>query len=436
MESPAPAPTTSRAVISLMSRLRSARGQAAPYPVYAELRNLGSVVPSPWGGPLITTYEACNQVFRSGLWTTPDAGWRRSQGSRWTSPASTEFGGMLMVLNPPEHTRQRHALGNVFDRATLERLGRAVESLIDPLLDRLLERLRDGEADFVAGLSEELPVAAVGTWLGVPPADFAALRDLTHDQAYAQELFPSPAQLATADAAAVELRAYFTSLVAERRRSPGDDVLSAWIRLWDGLEADQDAADDVVRRLATFAVMAGLETTSNLLSTVVWLVATHPGQMRWLRENPDAVPDAVEEALRFDPPVQVSTRIAGRHTEIDGTPVAEGQLVYVMMGAAHHDPDCVPDPDRFDVRRRVRHLAFGGGIHYCMGAGLAKMEATMVLRAVLARLPDLAVSSPPDWDARVAFRRMLHLPVSVESGAWRHVSRHRFMSREPQCQIH
>jgi cytochrome P450 len=385
---------------------------------------------------MVTTYEACNQIFRNPLWTTPDSDWRARQGSRWTSPASTAFGRMLMVTNPPEHTRQRQALGNAFGRATLQSLGRAVQARTDRLLDRLAERLRDGEADFVAGVGDQLPAAAIGTWLGVPPADFSMLRDLTHEQAYAQELFPSPAQLARADVAALELQSYFAALVAERRRSPGEDVLSGWIRTWDGLEEDRDAADDIVRRLATFVVMAGLETTSNLLASVVWLVAGHPGQMRWLRRNPEAVPDAVEEALRFDPPVQVSTRIAGRDTEIDGTPIAEGQLVYVMMGAAHHDPECVPDPDRFDLRRRGRHLAFGGGIHYCMGAGLAKMEATIVLRAMLARLPELAVSSPPRWDARVAFRRMLHLPISVDHDAQQSESRHRFLSREPECQIH
>jgi cytochrome P450 len=385
---------------------------------------------------MVTTYEACNQILRQGLWITPDAGWRARQGSRWTSPASTEFGRMLMVTNPPEHTRQRHALGNVFDRATLARLGRAVQSLTDRLLERLAGQLRDGEADFVTDVSEELPVAAVGTWLGVPAADFPMLRDLTHDQAYAQELFPSPAQLAKADIAALELRAYFTALVAERRTSPRLDVLSSWIRLWDDLEGDQDLADDVVRRLATFAVMAGLETTSNLLSSVVWLLASHPDQMRRLRADPEAVPDAIEEVLRFDPPVQVSTRIASRDTEIDGTPVPEGQLVYVMMGAAHHDPDCVPDPDTFDTTRRSRHLAFGGGVHYCLGAGLAKMEATVLLRAILTRLPELTVSSPPVWDARVAFRRMLRLPISVERDAWRHVGQHPLMSREPECEIH
>lgn len=431
-----PAVTSSRAVISLMSQLRSARGQASPYPLYAELRKLGSVVPAPWGGHMVTTYEACNQIFRSGLWITPDADWRAHQGSRWTSPASTEFGRMLMVINPPEHTRQRHALGNVFDRATLQRLGRAVSLQVDRLLERFAQRLREGEADFVAAVAEQLPVAAVGTWLGVPDTDFPTLRELTHDQAYAQELFPSPAQLANADAAALELRAYFTSLVAQRRRSPGSDVLSSWIRLWDTMEADQDAANDIVRRLATFAVMAGLETTSNLLSSVVWLVASHPGQMRWLRANPDSVPGAVDEVLRFDPPVQVSTRIASRDTEIDGTPVAQGHVVYVMMGAAHHDPGCVPDPDLFDVRRRTRHLAFGGGIHYCMGAGLARMEATAVLRGILTRLPQLAVSSPPSWDARVAFRRMLHLPITVERDVGRDEVRDPSTLKEPECQIH
>ncbi|MFD1830686.1 cytochrome P450 [Streptomyces desertarenae] len=404
-----------RAVVSLLSRLRTSAGQANPFPYYAELRSMGEVVPAPWGGHLITSFALCDRLLRSREWLVPDSGWRARQGAatRWSAASSREMSRTLPGLNPPEHTRVRRAAGNMFDRRSLEDIRRTVASVTEELLDRLTGRLAaDGGADFGELVSEELPVLAIGRWMGLPSADYPRLRELTHDQVFAQELLPSASQLALSDAATAELRAYFTALVRERRRNPGDDPVSGWIRVWDGLESDREAADEAVYYLSLFVLLAALETTSTLLTTAVRLLLEHPRQWAWLRANPEQVPAAVEEVLRYDAPTHVVSRVASRDTSVAGVEVRKDEMVHLMVGAANRDPAHHADPEVFDVRRRATHLSFSGGIHYCLGAPLARLEATVLLDALIRRLPGLRLAGRPEWAPRVAFRRVLALPVT------------------------
>ncbi|MFI8193435.1 cytochrome P450 [Streptomyces sp. NPDC085946] len=403
-----------RATISLFSRLRTAEGQANPFPIYAQLRARGEVSPAPWGGFLVTGYDLCAQVLRSATWLEPDAAWRERQGAstRWSAPSSREISRTLPALNPPEHTRVRRSAGT-FDRTTIDQIGHRVSHVVDRLLDRLQERLRTGEADFAALVSEELPVATIGDWLGLPSADWPRLRELTHDQVFTQELLPNASQLARSDAAMAELRAYFLDLVRERRRRPGDDPVSRWTRTWDELEPDQDKADEAVYFLSLFVLLAALETTSTLLSTTTLLLVEEPRRWDLLREQPDLVPGFVEEALRYDPPTHVISRVAARDTVLADAEVHAGEMVHLMVGAAHRDPARFTDPDTFDPHRNPSHLAFSWGIHYCLGAPLARLEAQTLLRRMIARLPRLALVRRPAQAPRVAFRRMMNLDVEL-----------------------
>nr|WP_306341117.1 cytochrome P450 [Streptomyces noursei] len=290
---------------------------------------------------------------------------------------------------------------------------RSVERNAEFLVDTFFEQLSGGTADFCALVGDELPVITVGEWLGLPSADFAVLRSLTHDQVHTQELFPTPSQLAISDSATRNLRKYFTDLIRERRKAPGDDPVSRWLRMWDEFEPDQDAADEAVYALALFMLLAALETTSHLLTTMMWLLLEHPRQVDWLRTHPEHIPGAIDETLRYDAPIHMISRIAPEDTELAGVPVREGEMVQLMVGAAHHDPEQYAAPEVFDVRRKAPHLSFGGGIHYCLGNALARMEATCVLTSLLRRLPvqGLRVAGTPTWAPRVAFRRLMELPV-------------------------
>ncbi|MGK5530823.1 cytochrome P450 [Streptomyces sp. URMC 129] len=378
---------------------------------------MGEVVPAPWGAFLLTTYDVCDHVLRSKSWVALDSEWRARQGegNRWAAPASRELGRALQGLNPPQHTRFRRSVGHIFDRATLARLHDPVTRAVDALLDRLALRMRDGEANFAELVAEELPVTSMGLWLDLPPADYPLLRELTHHQVYAQELLPSASQIALSNAATLGLRDYFGELVRERRRKPGTDVVSRWLRTWDELEeGDRDAADEAVYLLTMFLVIAAQETTSTLLSSMIWTLDQHPDQLNWLRGNPQEIPGALEEILRYDAPVHLTTRAAAEDTVLAGVPIAKDQLVHTLIASANHDPARTTDPETFDIRRQGRHLshlAFGGGIHYCIGAGLARLQAHILLDAVLRRFPTLRVSAPPVWEPRVAFRRMTTLQV-------------------------
>ncbi|WP_229699688.1 cytochrome P450 [Streptomyces kronopolitis] len=374
---------------------------------------MGEVVPAPWGGYLATSYGLCHQLLRSRNWRVPDSAWRARQGdaARWSADASRQMGGTLPMLNPPHHTRVRRSLGNVFDRNCVAGMRPSIQRTTRRLLDRFEEQLATGPADFCALVSEELPVITIGEWLRIPPSDYALLRALTHDQVYTQELFPTPSQLMLSDGSSHQLRQYFTALVSERRRNPGDDPVSSWLRVWDAQEPDREAVDEAVFSLALFMVLAALETTSHVLSSMIRLLLEHPRQLNWLRVHPEQIPDAIDEVLRYDAPIHMISRIAPEDTELAGVTVRKNEMVQLMVGAAHHDPDHFAAPEEFDVSRRASHLSFGGGIHYCLGNALARMEADCLLTAMLDRLPGLRIGAPPVWESRVAFRRLVTLPV-------------------------
>jgi cytochrome P450 len=403
-----------RATVALFSRLRTAQGQADPFPLYAELRSRGDISPAPWGGFLVTGFSACDQVLRSGAWLEPDTGWRERQEARtrWSAPSAREISHTLPALNPPEHTRVRRAAGT-FDRGTIEQIGSRVSRVVDGLLDSLMEHLHTGEADFAALVSEELPIATIGDWLGLPSADWPRLRELTHDQVFTQELLPSASQLARSDVAMAELRAYFLNLVSERRTRLGDDPVSRWIRTWDALEPDRDKADEAVYFLALFVLLAALETTSTLLSTMALLLVERPDRWNLLAEQPDLVPAFVEEALRYDPPTHVISRVAAQDCVLEGVEVRADEMVHLMVGAAHRDPARYSAPDRFELNRGPGHLAFSGGIHYCLGAPLARLEAQTLLSRMITLLPRLTLVRRPSRAPRVAFRRLLNLDVAL-----------------------
>jgi cytochrome P450 len=399
-------------------RLRSPEGQRDPLPVYRAFQELGDVVPAPWGGHFVTGFDLASQVLRGRDWLAPDLAWqeRRPDSGNWEAPATREMSHTLSRLNAPEHTVQRRALGNPFDRATLETMRPRIEDHADALLGRLEEELRShGRADFATLVSDRLPISTVGGWLGLPEQDHDRILSFTHRQVFAQELLPTRSELAVSEAATLEMRAYFTALLEQRRARLGDDVLSGWIRFWDEMHAgDRDTADQVLYHLTMFVTIASLETTATLLSSVVALLLAGPERWRWLREHPEHVDDAVEEALRYDPPIWLNSRIAAEDTVLGGVPVAKDGLVHVLFGAANHDPRRNPDPGAFDILRRGSQLTFGGGVHYCLGAGLARLEARVLLTRLLKRFPTLrSAGDGPVYAPRLVFRRITSLEVTA-----------------------
>lgn len=413
---PPDSPTDRRTVIPLLRRLRSTEGQHSPHAIWAEIRDLGDVVPAPWGGYFVTGFDASNQVLRGRDWLAPDFAWQERQPSpeRWQSPATREMSRTLSRLNAPAHTCQRRALGNLFDRETLAAMTPAITAHVTDLLDDLAAALAGGGvADVVPLVADRLPIRTVGGWLGLPDEDHAHILDFTHRQVYAQELLPSKKELDLSAQATLEMREYFTELLAHRRARPGDDAVSGWIRHWDAQgPGDREAVDQILYDLTMFITIASLETTSTLLTNAVWLLARHPEHARRLRAEPGFVDDVIDEVLRYDPPIHLNTRVAGRDTVLAGVPVARDTMVHVLYGAANHDPRRNENPHSFDPHRKGGHLTFGGGAHYCLGAGLARLEARVLLTELVRRFGDLRLVDGPVYAPRMVFRRATSLKVT------------------------
>ncbi|MGW4603581.1 cytochrome P450 [Streptomyces sp. NPDC004532] len=407
--------TDRRAVISVLRRLRSPEGQTNPLPLWEELRGMGDVVPAPWGGYFVTSYEACSQVLRGRTWLVPDINWQERQPDleRWHAPATQEMSHALSRLNAPTHTCQRRSLGNLFDRRTLEEMQPDIDDHVRQLLDALEEHLdTSGETDLVTTVSEQLPIRTVGHWLKIPDEHYGHILDFTHRQVFAQELLPTKSELEISARATLEMRAFFTDLIRQRRARPGNDVLSDWIRYWDALLHDDPAgADRTLYHLVMFVCIASLETTATLLSVAVWLLLQDPARWDWLRRHPEHIDDAIDEALRYDPPIHLNSRIAGDDTTLAGVPIAKDTMVHVLYGVAAHDPRRNPDPHTYDILRKGSHITFGGGAHYCLGAALARLEARTLLTHLLKRFPTLKLASGPTYASRMVFRRMTSLRV-------------------------
>ncbi|MFI9585339.1 cytochrome P450 [Streptomyces sp. NPDC052236] len=375
-----------------------------PYPVYAELRARGPVhrvhMPEGYEGWLVVGYEAGRAALADARlskdWdnVSPDVGATR------LAPGIT-----MLSADEPAHTRLRKLVAREFAVRRVERLAPRVQQITDHLLDRMVPA---GHADLVEALAFPLPIAVIGELLGVPFLDQGAFRSWSN-------IALASTDPKEREAAVAELTRYLIQLVADKRERPGDDLLSALLHTADE-DGDRLSPEELVG-MAWLLLVAGHETTVNLISGGVLALLTHPDQLAALRADFGLLDGAIEEMLRYDGPVETSTyRFTLEPVEIGGTIIpGGGQLVLIAMADAHRDPARFPDPDRFDIRRDTRgHLAFGHGIHYCLGAPLARLEARIVLRSLLERCPDLALDAHPaslTWRTGLLLRGPESLPV-------------------------
>ncbi|MEV0622703.1 cytochrome P450 [Nonomuraea sp. NPDC050404] len=405
----------SRAAIGLLRRLRSGPGRDDPYPIYARLRALGRAIPTPWGGLLLPHYAECARVIKDKTWLVPSAVWRDEHTPGWRSGlTAVECTRGMLQLDPPEHTWHRQAAAPRVARRALDRLAPAMGGHVDACIDALTTALeRDGRADFVATVAHALPAAMMCELVGLPAGDGELLRGLVFDYTQVLDLSPTPAQVKRADQAARTLGAYMDRAIEQRRREPRDDLLTDLIRAQD--DGGQDEPE-LARSVATVVLVGVGETMAGMLSAMVVALAAHRDQADRLAAQLDADPGAapgaisvaVEELLRWDVPLQMTHRVATRDTDIGGLPVSRGTLVHLLLGSAQRDDAVAPEAERLDLRRTpaATTLAFGGGIHYCLGAALARMLAGLVLPALLRRCPPLRAAAPPQRPPGVTFRSM------------------------------
>ncbi|MEV7870638.1 cytochrome P450 [Streptomyces sp. NPDC088124] len=388
------------------SPLQDPRFLRDPYPAYAELRSTCPVQHVPtgfdgYGSYLVTGYAEARQALGDPRLSKDTAAFFADKPSpRRLHPAVAQT---MLAVDPPRHTRLRRLVTKAFTSGAVAGLRPYIAQVTDALLDRWPA---GGEVDLVAGLAEPLPVTVICELLGVPETGRPDVRR------WSAELFAA-GEPDLIDAASHALANYLTELIAARRRQPGEALLDRLISARDGGEG---LSEDELVSLAVLLLVAGHETTTHFLGNAVLALLRHPAELARLRANPDSVPAALDELLRFDSPVGTATfRYATEDLLLGDTPVPAGTPVQVSPGAANRDPERFPAPDRLDLDRDASgHVAFGHGIHRCLGAPLARAEAEIALRAVLTRFPRLRLAVPPDrlrWRHTRLMRGLVSLPL-------------------------
>jgi cytochrome P450 len=384
---------------------------ADPHPVLAELRESGPVhrLEGATGLPIwmVTRYDDVLAAL-----SDPRLSNDPHHASALTEVLRGDFLSRSMIgADPPEHTRLRRLVSKAFTARRVEGLRPRVQEITDALLDRITPR---GSADLVADFGLPLPITVIGELLGVPETDRDRFREWTDEML--DRPFDPGSDLALVTAARERMHGYLADLVAAKRARPADDLLT------DLVEAtDEGERLDTQELLAmTFLLLiAGYVTTVSLIGNGTLALLRHPEQLDRLRADLSLVPQAVEELLRFDGPVNPGlTRFALEDLEIGGVRIPRGEMVLLAIAAADRDPRRYPDPDRLDVGAvDPGHLAFGHGMHYCLGAPLARLEGQIAFTAMLTRLPGLALAAREDelrWTGGGVLRSLRELPVTFD----------------------
>ncbi|MDH6629645.1 cytochrome P450 [Streptomyces sp. LBL] len=383
-----------------------------PYPAYAALRAKGPVhrvmVPGSGETWLVVTRDAARDAL-----TDPRLRNDIRHSSSWRSDGGHAIGHNMLQSDPPQHTRLRRLVAGHFTAARIAALRPRIEGIATGLLDGLPEH---GTADLVSGYALPLPVTVICDLLGVPPADRAAFHTWS-----AELVMPTSPEAASQATAA--LSTYLAELTDRKRRTPDADLLTDLVAMTHPGPAPDGTADDAALTpeellgMAFLILVAGHETTVNLISATVHALLAHPEQLALLRTDPGLTASCVEESLRHNSPVHAAAfRFAAESLDVAGTRIAAGDSVMISLAAASRDPLRFPDPDRFDIRREQRgHLGFGHGLHHCLGAPLARAEATIALSQLLRQRPRFGFATDPDtlvWRSSMLVRGLTGLPLS------------------------
>ncbi|MEV6113669.1 cytochrome P450 [Streptomyces sp. NPDC052109] len=389
---------------------------ADPYPAYAELRARGRVIRyEPTDQWLVPHHADVSALLRDRrLGRTYQHRFSHEDFGRTPPPPEHEpfhtlnDHGML-DLEPPDHTRIRRLVSKAFTPRTVERLKPYVHGLAGDLVAALV---RDGGGDLLRDVAEPLPVAVIAEMLGIPETDRAQLRPWSAAICGMYELNPSEETAAQAVRASLEFSECLRELIAARRKEPGEDLVSGLIAAHD--EDDDRLTEQEMISTAVLLLNAGHEATVNATVNGWWALFRNPGQLAALRADHSLVPSAIEELMRYDTPLQLFERWVLDDIEIDGTTIPRGSEIAMLFGSANHDPDVFERPERLDLARTDNpHISFSAGIHYCIGAPLARIELAASMTALLQQAPALTLAAEPRRKPNFVIRGLEGLTVEV-----------------------
>jgi cytochrome P450 len=389
-----------------------------PYPLYRWLREHEPIRQDPlapvW---ILTRYDDVMEMLRNPRYLKDPFGLERlprtvrEQVDAASEETRIEVEAVSMLfLDPPNHTRVRGAFSRAFTPASLTELRPKIEQVTREHLDRVAG---GGRMDLIADLAYPLPVIVIAELLGFPASDYPRIKRWSDHLAAALSLTPSSEQQADAQLTWAELRAYFDPIASEAKARPGGTLLSRLLQAEDmpqGLNREEIFSNSVL------LLSAGHETTTNLIGNGMLALLRNRQQWELLTREPGLIESAAEELLRYDSPVQWTSRLSGERVQIDGQTILPGEILLGCVGAANRDPAKFSDPDRLDIRRTEnKHLAFGSGIHFCLGAALARMEMQIVLRELSGRFPKMTLASRRlKWNKGLTFRGVRSLPVRLQ----------------------
>jgi cytochrome P450 len=376
--------------------------RADPYPFLAHLREVDPVNETPFGIWRLTRFADVERLLKE-----VPTGVRMSDGTRPGEDDLDRRSEFILTQDPPNHTRLRKLVSKAFTLRAVNRLRERVQEIAHEQIERVLPT---GEMDVIADLALPVPSTMICEMMGVPLADRDKFTVWTAEATHLlASLFIPPDVKERGLAASDALEAYFTDLIAERRGRLGDDILSDLIRAEE--DGDQLTTNELLSQ-SIGLLIAGFETTIGLIGNGVLALARHPDQMALLRERPELLPNAIEEMLRYDGPIALTIRILRENTEFGGKVIPRDAMVMAMLAAANRDPERYRDPDRFDVTRDDHStLGFGGGIHYCLGAHLARAEAQSAIGTLVSRVRSIELASDDLVWGRSLFRVLDRLPV-------------------------
>ncbi|MGW5467388.1 cytochrome P450 [Streptomyces chartreusis] len=388
---------------------------ADPYPAYAELRARGRVhYYEPTDQWLVPHHADVSALLRERrLGRTYQHRFTHEDFGRTAPPPEHEPFHVLndhgmLDLEPPDHTRIRRLVSKAFTPRTVEQLKPYVRRLAGELVAGLVEA---GGGDLLTDVAEPLPVAVIAEMLGIPESDRGQLRPWSADICGMYELNPSPETAEKAVRASVEFSEYLLELIAARRKEPGEDLISGLIAAHD--EGDRLTEQEMIST-AVLLLNAGHEATVNATVNGWWALFRNPGQLSALRADHSLIPSAIEELMRYDTPLQLFERWVLDEIEIDGTTIPRGAEIAMLFGSANHDREVFEAPAALDLTRKDNpHISFSAGIHYCIGAPLARIELAASMSALLEQAPTLRAAAEPDRKPNFVIRGLEGLRVEM-----------------------
>ena len=392
--------------------------RADPYPFYDELRTHDPVHVSPMGFTVLTRYEDVARALRGAEFardidahvpppTDPIRLRRRENFQRRIAEGRASKS--ILNLDPPDHTRIRRLVTQAFTPSAIERLRPRVQQLVDDVLDRAAER---GEMELVDELAFTVPFQVISDLLDVPMDMSDQVRDWSQCLTASLEPTADDATIDASEEAAEHMSAYIREVVDHRRTHLGDDLLSALLQVEE--QGDRLSTPELLS-FALLLYVAGHETTVNLIGNGTLALLRHRDELRRWAADPTMDAQAIDELLRFDGPVQQTVRVPLEPVRFGDVEVPANTMVMTVLGAANHDPAVFDDPHtlRLDRPNARNHLAFAAGIHYCLGASLAKLEGSVAIGSLIRRFPDLELAGEPHWRDRLTIRGVDRLPLSL-----------------------